>query len=187
MEKQIGKLAQFYSSNKRMPSYSEMMKLFGYKTKSAVDYSVKKLIEKGFLSKDKSGYLMFKNGFGNLKVLGLIEAGFPTSASEEMLDTMSLDEYLVENKEATYILKVKGESMIDAGIMPGDLVLVERGAEAKNGDIVIAEIDGGYTLKYFKIKNKKACLEAGNKKYKDIYPEEELRISAVVRSVIRKY
>ena len=187
MEKQVSKLLDFYHVHKRMPTYAEMMKLWGYKTKSAVAYSVTKLIKEGILFKDKTGHLLLKQGIGDLKVLGLVEAGFPTSAQEEMLDTMSLDEYLIDNKEASYMLKVKGESMIDAGIMPGDLVIVERGAEAKPGDIVIAEVDGSYTLKYYRIKNKKAYLEASNKNFKNIYPEEELKITAVVRSVIRKY
>lgn len=101
--------------------------------------------------------------------------------------SMSIDEYLIENKEATYMLKMKGESMIDAGIMPNDLVLVERGVEAKNRDIVIAEIDRQFTIRYYRIKNNKPHLQAGNKKFKDIYPEGELKIIAVVRSVIRKY
>lgn len=187
MDKKLDKLKQFYRKEKRMPSYAEMMKLWGYKTKSAVSFVVKKLIEEGFIYKDGTGHLIPRRIFSELKVLGLIEAGFPTSASEEMIDTMSLDEFLIENKEATYMLKVKGDSMIDAGIMQGDLVLVERGANPKPGDIVIAEIDGAYTLKYFRIKNKKQYLEAGNAKYLDIYPKEELKIEAVVRSVIRKY
>ncbi len=73
---------------------------------------------------------------------------------------------MIENKEATYILKVKGESMIDAGINPGDLVIVERGKPAKAGDIVIANIDGEYTIKYYRLKNRKPYLEAANKNIK---------------------
>ncbi len=67
----------------------------------------KKLIDEGILAKDKTGKLI-PNKLGELKVLGLVEAGFPSGATELIMDTMSLDEYLVENKEATYILKVKG-------------------------------------------------------------------------------
>jgi len=186
MEKQIGKISNFYKTHHRMPSYSEMTKLLGYKTKSAVYYFVKKLIDKGFVVKDKTGRLIPKN-LGELKVLGLVEAGFPSHASEELMDTMSLDEFLIENKEATYILKVKGDSMIDASIRPGDLVIVERGKSAKPGEIVIAEIDGEYTLKYYRVKNRKPYLEAANKKYKDIYPENDLKIEAVVKAIIRKY
>ncbi len=62
-----------------------------------------------------------------MPVLGTVTAGVPSAAEEELADTMSLDEYLITNKEVTYILKVNGESMIEAGILPGDMLLVERG------------------------------------------------------------
>jgi repressor LexA len=100
---------------------------------------------------------------------------------------MSLDEYLVENREASYLLTVKGDSMTGAGIMPGDLVVVERGREPRAGDIVVAEIDGEYTLKYLRQKSGKLYLEAANPKYKPIYPKEELQVMAVLRAVVRKY
>ena len=73
-----------------------------------------------------------------MRVLGLVSAGFPTDEEEEVLDTLSLDEYLIDNKEATFILTVKGDSMIDAGIREGDMVLAERGDNPKIGQIVIA-------------------------------------------------
>lgn len=77
--------------------------------------------------------------------------------------------------------------MIDAGIMPGDMVLVERGKQPKIGDIVIAEVDGSWTIKYFHKDNGKVYLKPGNKNFKNIYPTEELHIAATVTSVIRKY
>lgn len=189
MELEVAKIADFYRGHKRMPSYAELEHVLGYKSKSAVHYFVKKLIDKGYLAKDKTGRLIPKN-LGEVRVLGVVEAGFPTSAEEEMVDTMSLDEWLINKKEATYLLKVKGESMLGAGILPGDLVLVERGVEPREGDIVIAEVDGDYTMKYFrsgKGSGKKPHLEASNKAYKPIYARESLRVAAVVRAVIRKY
>ncbi len=184
--KNTEKIIHFYRTNRRMPSYSEIGKLLGYRSKGAVSYFIKKLIEEGVLSKDSKGKLIPKH-LGELKVLGLVEAGFPTSASEELIDTMSLDEYLIENTEASFLLKVKGDSMKDAGIVAGDLVIVERGKTAKDGDIVIAEIDGEYTMKYYRSRNKRIFLEPANKKYKPIYPKNELQITAVVKAVVRKY
>jgi len=64
---------------------------------------------------------------------------------------------------------------------------VERGIQAKSGQIVIAEIDGKWTMKYFRKKDGKVFLEAANKKYKPFYPEQDLKIAAVVRAVIRRY
>ena len=121
-------------------------------------------------------------------MLGLVEAGFPSPAEEELLDVMNFDEYLTPNKESSYILKVKGESMIDAGIQPGDMVVVERRGTYKQGQIVIASIDNEYTMKYLrKQKDGKYFLEPANVKFKPIYPKESFRIEAVVTAVVRKY
>lgn len=122
-----------------------------------------------------------------LSKLGVIEGGFPSPADEELNDTMSLDDFLIQNKEATYIITVKGSSMKDAGIIEGDMVLVERGAQAKDGDIVIAEIDGKWTIKYFKKKGNTIWLESANNDPNKIYPKETLTVGAVVKAVIRKY
>jgi len=77
--------------------------------------------------------------------------------------------------------------MIDAGIQEGDLVIVERKGEPKIGDIVIAEVDGGWTMKYFRKKGSMVYLEPANSNYKPIFPVHQLRIAAIVRGVIRKY
>jgi SOS regulatory protein LexA len=122
-----------------------------------------------------------------MKILENVAAGFPSPAEEELQDTMTLDEWLIENKEATYMLKVEGDSMIDAGIMSGDTVLVDRSKTPKSGDIVIAEVDGGWTMKYLKKSGNKVELVPANKKYKPIIPKEDLKVAAVVISVIRKY
>ncbi|MDH3977759.1 MAG: transcriptional repressor LexA [Gammaproteobacteria bacterium] len=122
-----------------------------------------------------------------IPLLGHVEAGFPSPAEEELVDNISFDEFLIDNREATYILKVKGDSMIDAGICPGDMVIVERVAEPKVGDIVIARIDGAWTMKFFKKRGGQVYLEPANKKYKPMVPTEELEIHSVVKGVVRKY
>ncbi len=181
------KLFSFYKKHRRMPSYSELSLLLGYKSKGATQYAVQKLIDSGVVSKDKKGKLIPRDLLNTVSLLGTVEAGFPSPAEEELVDTMSLDEYLIKNKEATFMLKVKGDSMIDAGIMEGDMVLVERGKTPKPGQIVIAQVDGEYTMKYYRKEGNKVFLQAANKKFKDIYPENELTIEAVVQAVIRKY
>ncbi|MBU2524658.1 transcriptional repressor LexA [Patescibacteria group bacterium] len=181
------KLKDFFRENKRVPSYSEMMGLFGLKSKNTIFYLVQKFIKDGLLNKDKTGKLTpFKLG-ADVKILGTVEAGFPSPAEEELVDTISIDEYLISNKEATFLLKVSGESMIDAGIMPGDLVLVEKGKEANQGDIVVAEVDNEWTIKRFVKENGRIVLMPENKKFKPIYPRENLTIAGVIISTIRKY
>jgi len=181
------KIFGFYQDHRRMPSYAEIMKLVGFKSKNAVYKLVGKLLDEGAVLKDATGRLIPTNLFGEIPLLGLVEAGFPTAADEVNLDTMTLDSYLVERKEQTYLLKVKGDSMIDAGIQEGDLVLAERGREPRVGDIVIAEVDGGWTMKYYRKKGSQVYLEPANKAYKNIYPEQDLNIAAVVKGVVRKY
>jgi SOS regulatory protein LexA len=181
------KLRLFYKTHRRMPSYAELMKLYGYKSKGAVAYVLRQFIRDGVIRKDKQGKLVPRNIYGNISLLGYVEAGFPSPAEEELVDTMSLDEFLISNKEATFMLKVKGDSMIDAGIMEGDMVLVERGKQPKPGQIVIAQIDGEYTMKYLRMKSGKPYLEPANKKYPPLYPENDLQIEAVVSAVIRRY
>ncbi len=77
--------------------------------------------------------------------------------------------------------------MTGAGIMDGDMVIVEKGKSPNTGDIVIAEVDGEWTMKYFRRKGKQIILEAANPKYPDIIPKRELRLGGVVTAVIRKY
>ena len=181
------KIFAFYHQHKRMPSYAEIMKLVGFKSKNAVSKLVHKLIEAGVLEKDAQGKLVPTIGAGEVPLVGLVEAGIPSMADVETLDTLSIEEYLIPKKEKTFLLEVKGDSMIEAHIDEGDLIIAERTQNAKNGEIVVAEVDGAWTLKYFKTDGRKVWLEPANKNYQPIYPEHEMRVAAVVKGVIRKY
>ncbi|MFA6294924.1 MAG: transcriptional repressor LexA [Candidatus Paceibacterota bacterium] len=182
------KILSFYKETRRMPSYTEIMTLLGFKSKNAVFKLINKLIGEGVLDKDSRGRIIPNRLFGEVPMLGLVEAGFPTVAEEDTTNTLSLEDYLIPNKEATYLLEVKGDSMIDAGIQEGDLVIAERNkGEPKSGDIVIAEVDGGWTMKYFRKHGNTVFLEPANKKYKPIYPTFDLKVAAIVRGVVRKY
>ena len=187
LEDYKNKIIAFYQKHRRMPGYKEIMSLTGFKSKNAVYKLINKLVDEGIVSKDAQGKLTLEKTFEEVPFLGLVEAGFPTSVDEDRSDTMSIEEYLIEDKSSTYILEVKGDSMIEAGIQEGDLVIAERKKEPKEGDIVIAEVDGGWTMKYLRKKNGKTFLEPANKNYKPIYPTEGLRVAAVVKGVIRKY
>jgi len=174
-----------------MPTYSEMLRLFGFKSKNAVFKVVEKLIDAGLVAKDHLGRLIptdsFAENIASVPLLGLVTAGFPATVEEEMTDTVSLDELLIEKKAFTYMLEVDGDSMIDAHIAKGDMVLVEKCNNANDGDIIIAEVDGEFTMKYFRKEGSKVWLEPANKNYKPIYPEHSLNINAVLKAVIRKY
>lgn len=181
------KILSFYSAHKRMPVYREMMYILGLKSKNSIHKLVQKLIDEGVVERDSSHRLLPKKLLGEVPVLGLVKAGFPSPAEEQTFDSMNIDEFLIKNKESSYLLEVDGDSMIDAHIAPGDLVIAERSNVARDGDIVIAEVDGEWTMKYFRQKLGRVWLEPANKKYKPIYPTDELRITAVVKGIIRKY
>lgn len=170
-----------------MPSYSEIMEITGLRSKNSVFKLIERMREKGLVGKDSRGFLIPGRFFSDIPLLGTVEAGFPSPAEEELADTMTLDDYLIEHKEKTFLLRVNGDSMIEAGILPEDLVLVERGITPKDGDIVIAEIDSGWTMKYFEKNGNCVRLIPANKKYQPIIPQEQLTIAAVVKAVIRKY
>ena len=187
MNAKVAALRRFYRTEHRMPGYNEMLDIFEYRSKNAVHGLITKLDEQGYVKKTGRKFAPTGKLMGSIKLLGTVQAGFPSPAEEELVDILSLDEFLVQRPEATFMLRVSGDSMIDAGIHPGDIVLVEKGRTPKNGDIVIAQVDDEWTMKYFVRRHKQVQLEAANKKYKTIVPKQSLTIGGVVKTVIRKY
>lgn len=181
------KLADFYDRRARLPTYQELAGLFGFKSKNAAYKLAQKMIDAGLIRRDSSGKLVPRSAFSELPIAGIVEAGIPTPAEAAVLDTTSLESLLVEHRGDSFLLKVKGESMIEAGIHEGDMVLADTKREPRDGDIVIAQVDGDWTMKYLQTKNGQKYLMPANKKFKPIYPETDLHIAAVVRAVIRKY
>jgi SOS regulatory protein LexA len=187
LRSRVRELSRFYRTEGRMPSFAELGEITGLRSKNAVSKLVGRLTEKGVLTRDRKGRLIPRSLASPVRVLGTVEAGWPSPAEEELADTFSLEEYLVKNPEATFLLKVSGNSMSGAGILPGDMVLVDKGRPPRSGDIVIAEVDGAWTMKYFKKRGKEVTLLPANPRYKPIRPRSELRVAGVVTAVIRKY
>lgn len=186
-ETQLKRIRRFYRDNKRMPTLGEIRTLMGFRSRNAAFKLVNKLVEQEFVDKDDTGHLIPKHLYGQVRMLGEVEAGIPASAEQDFSASLSMDEYLISNRATMYMLKVRGYSMQDAGIMPGDMVIAEKGRTARYGDIVIAEVDSGWTMKYFQKVNGRICLLPANRDFKPIYPQEEMNISAVVTAVVRKY
>ncbi len=182
----LSELRGFVREYKRPPSFLEIARLFRYKSKNAAFLLVNKLVEKGFLRKDKQGKVIF-DALNGIKLLGTVQAGWPSPAEEELVDVMNLDEYLIKHPEQTYLIRVTGDSMIDAGIHEGDLVIVERGRTPKDGDIVIAQVDSEWTMKFYEKRGTTVRLIPANKKYSPIVPKCELTVGGVITAVIRKY
>jgi repressor LexA len=187
LRKRIREISQFYYRRNRMPSFSEIGELLGLKSKNSVSKLVRKLESLHIIERDEKGRLIPKSIGFPVRVLGTVEAGFPSPAEEELSDTLSLDELLIQNHEATFLLKVSGDSMSGAGILPGDMVIVNKGQTPKSNDIVIAEVDGEWTMKYLKKSGNSVTLLPDNPNYQPIKPKHELKIAGVVTAVVRKY
>ncbi len=181
------KIIAFFLKNGRMPTYSEIAEIIGVRSKSVVHFWVVKLLDAGILRKDAKGFLTLTKNPRSLRLAGEVCAGLPASAEDEIRDIISFDEYLIRNPDTSFLLSVTGDSMIEAGIREKDMVVVESNRAPQNGDIVLAEVDGNWTMKYFHRKGGMVVLEAANPKYSPIIPQADLRIAGVITGVVRKY
>jgi len=180
------KILKFYRDHKRMPTITEVMALFKFKSRSSAFYVTQQLVKDGLLQKDGLGKLVPTGKIHELKLVGRIRAGFASPAEDELADTITVGEYLIRDKDASYLLQVEGDSMMDAGIIEGDMVIFEKSSDYKPGDIVVALIEDGYTIKYLRKKDSKFYLEAANENYPTIHPKEG-QIIGLVTGTFRKY
>ncbi len=188
LSERIPVLNEYIRQHGRAPTQEELRRLFRVKSRNTAFVLAKGFVRAGVLIRTATGRLVAppQRAASTVRLLGSVAAGFPSPAEESLLNTMTLDEYLITKPTATFMLRVEGDSMIDAGILPDDVVLVERGRTVRNGDIVIACIDGQWTMKYFYKDATGVRLEAANKKYPTIRPIHKLAVEGVVSSVIRK-
>lgn len=116
-----------------------------------------------------------------------INAGFPSPAQDYIDKALDLNEHLIKNETATFIVKVASLSMLNAGIDIDDELIVDRSLDAKHGDIVVALIDNDFTVKRLMIEESRKWLKAENPEYKNIYlsEEQELIIWGVVTCIIK--
>ena len=142
------------------------------------------------MKKEKLTFLRPKKGdsLGQWLVEQGISAGFPSPADDFKESRISLDKELVKNKESTFYARVSGESMIEAGLDDGDLLVIDRSQDPKNGKIAICLVDGEFTVKRIKKEKNKFYLMPENKKYKpmELNEDNELIIWGLVTYVIKK-
>lgn len=171
----------------RLPSFRELGALFGYTSPNAATRFYRAAEEAGFVRRDETGTFLPATLLTGLRCYGSISAGFPSPAEDELCDIISLDEYLIGRAESSFLVRVSGDSMIGAGVMPGDIIVVERGGTPRPGEIVVAEVDGEWTLKFYLRDKNGVYLRAANPKYPDFRAKENLTIGGVVRSTFRRY
>lgn len=118
-----------------------------------------------------------------------VSAGFPSPAADYAEDGLDLNEYLVRNKPASFMFTVKGDSMVNAGIVDGDKVIVDRSVNPRSKDIVVAVVNGEYTIKRLHKTAAKVELRAENPAYQSLVFKDgsDLEIWGVVVGVVRRY
>ena len=175
------------------PSTREIQHHFGFASQTSVMQYIATLERKGFLDRHarKARALITpvqKVRITDIPIYGQIPAGMATLTEQTVLGHVSLDARSanVSRHDRTFALKVSGDSMIDAHILDGDIVILEDRKEAKNGDIVAALIDGETTLKRYVVERGRPYLKAENRRYPDQRPAHELRIQGVMVSLVRR-
>lgn len=119
---------------------------------------------------------------------GGVKAGFPSPAADFTGEQIDLNQHLVKNKTATYCVKVKGNSMTNAGINDGDVLVVDKSVEPQDGKIAICSIDGEFTIKRIKIEKERILLLPANTDFNpiEVTPENELIVFGIVMYIIKK-
>ncbi|QQR83483.1 repressor LexA [Candidatus Peregrinibacteria bacterium] len=188
LKDKLSTLRNFHKEHGYLPTYEHMRTLFNYQSKSTAYYAINRLIDQGYLRR-KSNKLEPGENFDGLPYFESVKAGFPSPAEEEANDRLSLDDYLIERPHATMLIRVKGDSMIDAGIFEGDVLVVERTPEAKSGDIVVANLEGEFTVKFLHKQGDRLRLLPANSAYPpiDLSAYTHQSIVGVVRGSVRKY
>ncbi|MFA6430003.1 MAG: transcriptional repressor LexA [Patescibacteria group bacterium] len=189
-------IIQFINERGFAPSYREIAGGLELASPSTVHAHIQSLRMRGYLRANEAGAgnreleptdKAMKWGRSVLLPLkGLITAGLPIEAVEER-ETFAVPVDLVPDSANSYVLRVRGDSMIDEGIWDGDFVIIERNPSPKNGDVVVALLDNSYaTLKKFYREKNRIRLQPANKTMKPIYCYDPL-IQGVVRAVIRSF
>lgn len=180
------KLKELYGKE-MLPSFETIAKDFGFKHKNSVWQYFNKLKEENLIKERNNRFYINKDLFGAVLFTSSVKAGFASVADDYIEKRVSLDESFDINAPSTFLFTVSGDSMIDLGIFEGDKVIVQKTNTAKNGDVVVAYIDGGYTLKTYRQKDSKVWLEPANPNYPNLYPKEQLIIFGVAKGMVRKF
>ena len=195
-ERQRG-ILEFIQSEQRekgiTPSTREIQHHFGFASQTSVMQYLGTLERKGFLDRHarKARALITpvqKVRITDIPIYGQIPAGMATPTEQTIEGHVSLDARSVNASKngRTFALRVRGDSMIEAHILDGDIVILEDRKDVQNGDIVAALIDGETTLKRYVMEHGRPYLKAENPLYPNLVPARELRIQGVMVSLVRK-
>lgn len=189
-------ISQYIKKNATSPTLQEIASALNLSSLATVHEHLQALIKKGLIKKYEGAVRgieildrqMAKALEGiEVPLVGYIAAGKPIEAIEDPNETIKISPELVSGRRRTFVLQVKGDSMIDAGILDGDYVVVEQQETANNGDVVVALLENGFaTLKRFFKEKARIRLQPANSTMEPIYATN-VRIQGRVAGVIRRY
>jgi repressor LexA len=183
----LEKLQDYYAEHKVIPSYSVLATLWGISAKSWVSECVKRYEEAGYLDwtpdkQLKPGARFFERRLADQPV----QAGLPNPAIADGYDLITIDDHLIRFPSKTCLVRVKGDSMIDKGILEGDLLIVEVQPNANIGDIVVAIVDNEFTVKELAREKSGFVLKPANKAYPVLRPLKGFEIFGVMAGLARR-
>lgn len=185
----LRRLRDTYAQLGGMPSYSHLARALGFKTKNAAFKFAQRLMVSGHLAKSAGGRLVPGPGFFTLELSDdEVRAGFGADVSGTgLVQAQALDQLLFVKPSKTVLVRVRGDSMMNAGILSGDVAVVETNSQALTGDIVVAEIDGSQTIKEFRDDRGRPRLVSHGIDSEVKAAENALNIIGVVRGIVRSY
>jgi repressor LexA len=183
----LASLQDYYARHHALPSYASIGGLLGLRSKSSVAALVARFKLAGFLESTPDRRLAPTSRFFRRHLADSpVHAGLPSPVEDAPSDVLTLDDYLIERPSQTVLVRVKGDSMQDAGILDGDLAVVEKRTTARRGDVVVAIVDNQFTLKRLDLERGRFILRPENKAYPVIRPEGALEIFGVMVGLVRK-
>lgn len=184
----LEKLRTYWKQHHAFPSMSKLCGVVGLSSTASVFDLVSRLKNAGYVQRVE-GRIAPSKRFFSRPLVGAVRAGLPQPQQEEdEFEVLTLDDYLVPDPNRTFLARVRGDSMRDAALMEGDLVVVQKNCPTRVGDIVVAVIDGQVTVKHLRqAPGGRFYLRAANPDYPDIFPEGELEILGVVVGQCRTY
>ncbi len=183
----LAQLQDYYARWRVLPAYGPLQAVLGLASRSAVAKVLHRLRAAGLLDRSPAGrWTPTARFFARPLADAPVPAGLPAALADSGGEC-AIDAWLVRQPSCTLLIPVTGDSMIEAGIHPGDRVVVERDVPARPGDVVVAVVDNEFTLKTLAVENGAAVLRPANPAYLILRPGDRLAIFGVVVGLIRNY
>ncbi len=184
----LATLQRYYAQHRVLPSYARLMEIWCYASKSAVKKVLERLETAGMLERTPDGdWAPTERFFERVVANEPVPAGMPVTTLDDGVEQMTIDRFLIQDPGETVLIRVKGDSMINAGIHNGDLAVVERRKNANVGEQVVAVVDDQFTLKTLGRDQEGYHLIPANPEYPVIRPNGKLEIFGVVVGLVRRY